>query len=210
MLVDDHAILRSGLRHILEEHSYSVICESGDGLEALELLNHFAPDIVILDIGLPGMRGIELSAEILSRWPGIHIIILTVHKNEEYVYQAISSGVSAYVLKDCLDDEIIAAIRNVSQGRHYITPLLSGEIIRAFTRGAGHEHFQSTFDVLTPREREVLTLVSEGLSTRQIADHLFISPRTAEHHRQNLMRKLGVRSLPELIRQAIREKLIEL
>lgn len=208
MLVDDHPVLRGGLRRILEEHHYRVVAEAGNGEEALASLSRHKPTIVILDIGLPGVRGIELAAEMLESRPDARIIFLTVHRDEEYVYQALSMGASGYVLKDCLDTEVVEAVRRVEGGGRYLTPLISNEIVSACIARGGSS-VSPAFDALTLREREVLALVCDGESSKGLAARLGISARTAEHHRQAIMRKLGARSIAELIKLAIRHRLIE-
>lgn len=210
VLIDDHAILRSGLRRILEEHQYTVEGEAGNAGEARQVLSRISPAFVILDISLPGVRGIELASEILERHRGTRVVFLTVHKDEEYVRQALQIGASGYILKDCIDTEIISALECVAAGGKYITPLVSQGVMDSFAHVSRRASERASFDTLTNREREVLTLICDGKSSRDIADLLCISARTAEHHRQAGMKKLGVRSLAELIRVAIRKKLVEL
>lgn len=209
LIVDDHAIVRQGLRLILAAESFDDILEAGNGLDVVAMLDQVQPDVVILDIALPGMRGIDVASEILKRYPETKIIFLTMHKDEEYVYQAMAIGASGYVLKECLDTEIITAIHTVQKGRNYLTPLISSEIMNTYSQSLRADGQQSPFSLLSNREREILTLLSEGRTNKQIADLLFISPRTVEHHRQNLMKKLDVSSIPELIKLAIKKKLIE-
>ncbi|HLP18463.1 MAG TPA: response regulator transcription factor [Bacteroidota bacterium] len=211
VIIDDHAILRNGLRHILEEHSYEVIGEAANADDARALLKVKIPAIIILDIGLPGVRGIELAGMILAQYPAIRIIFLTVHKDEEYVSQALSVGAYGYVLKDCIDTEILDALQYVEAGRKYLTPLISSEIVESLTlKSAPVPNALPGFDTLTPREREVLTHLCDGKTNKEIAQSLFISVRTVEHHRQTVMKKTGVRSIADLIKSAIRKKIVEL
>lgn len=210
IIIDDHAILRNGLRHILEEHAYDVIGEAANAEEAQHLLSHITPAIIILDIGLPGVRGIELASEILKQYPDIKIIFLTVHKDEEYVQQALAVGGSGYVLKDCIDTEIIDALQFVAAGRKYLTPLISSEVVAGLSVKSSAPAEQPAFDTLTPREREVLTLLCNGNTNKEIAQVLFISVRTAEHHRQMVMKKTGAHSIADLIKCAIKKKFVEL
>ncbi|MGE5313571.1 MAG: response regulator [Acidobacteriota bacterium] len=207
VIIDDHAILRSGLRHILEEHSYDVIGEAGSAEEARQLLLQKTPAIIILDIGLPGVRGIELAETILKQHPGIRIIFLTVHKDEEYVQQALAVGGYGYVLKDCIDTEIIDALQYVEAGRKYLTPLISSELVTGLSLKSSVPA-PASFETLTPREREVLTLLCDGKTNKEIAQMLFISVRTAEHHRQMVMKKTGAHTVADLIKMAIRKKII--
>lgn len=209
LLVDDHAVLRSGLRQILEAHHYQVVGEAGNAADAWHLIRQHAPAIVILDIGLPGIRGIELGEDILKASRKTRVIFLTVHKEEEYVYQALSIGASGYVLKDCLDTEVLDAIRCVERGERYVTPLVSSALIRACTNRIS-EGFHSIFDGVTVRERQVVSLLCDGQSTKEVAAALCISTRTAEHHRQSVMKKLGVQSMAELVKLALKHKITEL
>jgi len=210
VIIDDHAILRNGLRHILEEHDYEVIGEAANAAEAKELLARITPAMVILDIGLPGVRGIELAGEILALAPGIKIIFLTVHKDEEYVYQALSVGGYGYVLKDSVDTEILDALEYAMQGRKYLTPLISNEVVAGLSLKSDASPESAALDTLTKREREVLTLICDGKANKEIAGMLFISVRTVEHHRQMVMKKSGAHSVADLIKRAIKKKFVEL
>ncbi len=208
VIIDDHAILRNGLRHILEEHGYTVIGEAANAAEAKAVLARTAPAMIILDIGLPGMRGIELAGEILGLYPDIKIIFLTVHKDEEYVHQALAVGAFGYVLKDSVDTEIIDALEYAREGRKYLTPMISNEIVASLASNAAAPG-RTAFDTLTKREREVLTLMCDGKANKEIAEALFISGRTVEHHRQTVMRKTGMHSIADLIKCAIKQKFVE-
>jgi len=210
VIIDDHSILRNGLRHILEEHGYDVIGEAANAPEAMEVLARTVPAMVILDIGLPGKRGIELAGEILVLHPSIKIIFLTVHKDEEYVYQALSVGGYGYVLKDSVDTEIIEALEYAGQGRKYLTPLISNEIVASLAPKPAAQPEPSALGTLTRRECEVLRLICDGMTNKEIAEALFISVRTVEHHRQTVMRKAGVHSVADLIKNAIRQKFVEI
>ena len=210
LIVDDHPVVRKGLATILGAHAFTDILETGDGAEALALIDTYKPDIVIMDISLPDIRGIDLASEVLRRFPETKILFLTIHREEEYVRQALSVGAAGYLLKDCLDTEIIAAIQSVQRGRTYLTPMISNEIVSSYAMKQADVDPQPAFGTLTKREREILTLLSRGKTNKEIAAMLFISPRTVEHHRQHVMKKLEVTSVPELIKLALRKKLIEL
>ncbi len=210
VIIDDHAILRNGLRHILEEHGYDVIGEAANAAEAMQVLARAVPAMVILDIGLPGTRGIELAREILALHPSVKIVFLTVYKDEEYVYQALSVGGYGYVLKDSVDTEIIDALEYAGEGRKYLTPLISNEIVASLAPKPAMQPEHSALETLTRREREVLRLICDGMTNKEIAEALFISVRTVEHHRQTVMRKAGVRSVADLIKSAIRQKFVAL
>ena len=209
MLVDDHPLLRTGLRKILEDHHYCVVGEAGNAAAARRLLEEHRPSIAILDIGLPGVRGVELAAEMRASHPDTRVIFLTVHKEEEYVHQALSIGASGYVLKDCLETEVLDAVRAAERGGRYLTPLISSELVQSYARQA-QPTCQPVFDRLTVREREVLSLLCDGRSTKAVAEALCISGRTVEHHRQAVMKKLGAHSVADLLKCALRSRLVEM
>lgn len=204
VLADDHALLRQGLRKILSGNPLlEVVGEAGDGLELLELIKAHAPDLVILDISMPHLRGIEAIREIRAFQPGIRILILTMHRESDYLFQAISAGADGYLLKDDAEKDLFFAIESVSQGKIYISRFLAEESNRDWAqirRGATRATSQ---DPLTSREREVLKLIAEGRSSREIGQLLYISHRTVERHRANIMDKLNVNRTADLIRYAL-------
>jgi len=200
-LVDDHVLLRQGLRRIIEEFSgLEVVGEAGDGMELLRLLNRTVPDLVILDISMPKLRGIEAVSEIKSRHPGVKVLILTMHRDKEYLYQAVSSGADGYLLKDDADTELFSAIRKIGEGGFYISPSLTKELAECRQQAGGGG--TGAQECLTTREREVLKLIAEGRSSKEVADLLFISARTVDHHRANIMLKLNLRKTADLIKYA--------
>jgi DNA-binding NarL/FixJ family response regulator len=207
ILADDHVLFRQGLRRILEEKAdLEVVGEAGDGLDLLNLLKEVHPHMVILDISMPNLRGIEATHEIKAILPALKVLILTMHKDEEYLSQAISAGVDGYLLKEDADRELYSAIEKIRQGRMYIPPSLSDNLAEQWVKtnqGKGKISFGP--DVLTVREREVLKLTAEGKSSREIADLLFISVRTVEHHRANFMEKLNLKKNVDLVKYAIRK-----
>jgi len=207
ILADDHVLFRQGLRRILEEKAdLEVVGEAGDGLDLLNLLKEVHPHMVILDISMPNLRGIEATHEIKAVLPALKVLILTMHKDEEYLSQAISAGVDGYLLKEDADRELYSAIEKIRQGRMYIPPSLSDNLAEQWVKtnqGKGKISFGP--DVLTVREREVLKLTAEGKSSREIADLLFISVRTVEHHRANFMEKLNLKKNVDLVKYAIRK-----
>jgi DNA-binding NarL/FixJ family response regulator len=205
VIADDHAILRMGIRKMIEESKHlAVIGEAGDGLALLDLLKEITPDLIILDISMPNIRGIEAASEIKETHPEIKILILTMHKRKEYMYYALSAGVEGYMLKEETDQELLLAIETIRKGGVYLSPHLSKEFTKEFVRirsgkpGAPQE-------LLTVREREILKLISEGKINKEIADLLFISVRTVHHHRANLMEKLDLRNVADLVRYAVRQ-----
>ena len=205
ILADDHILLRQGIKKIIEEsEDIVVIAEASDGLELLAVLKKMTPEMIILDISMPNLRGIEVSREIKSFNPEIKVLILTMHKKIDYLYHALSAGADGFLLKEDSDEELFTAIETIRRGRTYVSPSFSSELaedMAKICRGEGSfpvEH-------LTNREREVLKLVSEGKSSKEIADLLFISVRTAEHHRESIKRKLNLKKVADLVKYAILE-----
>ena len=207
ILADDHVLVRQGLRRILEGMpELEVVGEANDGLELLALLDSLVPDIVILDIFMPNLRGIEAIHEIKKIRPDVKILILTMHKDKEYLYLALSAGAKGYLLKEDADKELFSAIEKVRQGKTYISPHFSEEIVDDLVQvGRGEAKTVFEVDPLTPREREVLKLIAEGKSSKEIAQLLFISVPTANNHRANIMGKLGVNKATDLVKYAIRK-----
>jgi DNA-binding NarL/FixJ family response regulator len=205
-LADDHVMFRKGIKSIIEGAAdLEVIGEAGDGLNLLELLKKVTPDMVILDISMPNLRGLEATREIKMISPGVKVLILTMHKDKEYVYHAISAGAEGYLLKEDADTELFAAIEKIRHGRQYISPLLSGELTHELIQAHHKGRLASPSESLTTREREVLKLLAEGISNKEIADLLYISSRTVEHHRANIMRKLNIRKTANLVKYAVRK-----
>ena len=209
ILADDHAMFRQGLKRILEERTdLKVIGEVDCGLKLLELLKKSAPDLVILDISMPNLRGIEATHEIKTICPEARILILTMHKEKEYLYQAISAGAEGYLLKEDADTELFSAIGTIRQGRTYISPTLSEKSKEDWIEITRGKKKLPTDDPLTVREREVLKLIAEGKSSKEIADLLFISVRTVDRHRANIMDKLKVKKTADLVKYAIQKNYI--
>ena len=207
ILADDHVLVRQGLRRILEGMpGLEVVGEANDGLELLTLLGTLVPDMVILDIFMPNLRGIEAIYEIKKIRPEVKILILTMHKDKEYLYLALSAGAKGYLLKEDADKELFSAIEKVQQGKTYISPHFSEEIVDDLVQiGRGEAKTVFEVDPLTPREREVLKLIAEGKSSKEIAQLLFISVPTANNHRANIMGKLDLNKATDLVKYAIRK-----
>ena len=206
VLADDHVMFRQGIKNIVEgEKGLEVVGETGDGLKLLELLKKVTPDMVILDISMPNLRGLEATREIKMISPEVKVLILTMHRDKEYVYYAISAGAEGYLLKEDADTELFAAIEKIRSGDYYISPLLSGELTHELIRTHHKGQLTSPSESLTVREREVLKLIAEGITNKEIADLLFISVRTVEHHRANIMRKLNIKQTANLVKYAIRK-----
>jgi DNA-binding NarL/FixJ family response regulator len=205
LLAEDHTMFRQGIKKILEESDrFEIIGEVGDGLEVLEFLKNHPTDMVILDISLPGLRGIEASYEAKKIRPELKVLILTMHKNTEYLYHSMSAGADGYLIKEDSDTELLSAIDKIRKGERYVSRSLSLELTDDFVQkqSGGKKHPP---DRLSTREREVLTLLSEGKSSKEVAAVLFISPRTAEHHRASIKKKLNIRSTAALVKYAIRK-----
>jgi DNA-binding NarL/FixJ family response regulator len=205
VLADDHAMFRQGIKRIVEEmEGLAVVGETGDGVSLLKLLNRIQADMVIMDISMPNMRGIEATKEVLSLYPDIKILILTMHRDMEYFDHAISAGATGFLLKEDADEELVNAIKTIRKGKVYLSPLLTHELTGNIFR-SGTAAGKKPEELLTTREREVLKLIAEGITSKEIADLFNISIRTVQHHRANMMRKLEIRKVAELIKYAIRK-----
>ena len=200
-------LVRQGLKRILDgARDLEVIGEAADGLELLDLLNHLNPDMVILDVSMPRLRGIEAIHEIKTMRPGVSILMLTMHKDKEYLYLALSAGAKGYLLKEDADRDLFFAIEKIRQGKTYVSPNLSEELLDDLVqigKGEGKPSFE--IDPLTTREREVVKLIAEGRSSKEIADLLFISVRTVDNHRANIMEKLNLKKAADLVKYAIQK-----
>ncbi len=206
VLADDHNLIRSGLKKILATRSdLHVAGEAADGLGLLSLLKKIAPHMVILDISMPNLRGIESIPEIKRLHPETKVLVLTMHKEEDYLYQAIAAGADGYVLKDDAEKDLFFAIDMIARGNIYISRCLAEESRRDLIQWRLGKRKLPTAEPLTTREREVLKLIAEGKSSRQIGELLFISARTVERHRANIMEKLNVRKTAELVKYAMRK-----
>ena len=203
LLADDHLVVREGLRSILEAAGFKVVGEARDGREALKLARVLEPEVTVMDIGMPGLNGVDACRELLREVPEMRIIVLTVHGEDAYVIEALRSGARGYVLKTQAGSDLVRAIGEVTQGKIYLSPSVSSAVVQAFLAGS-----TSPADPLTPREREVLQLVAEGRSTKEVAGILGVSVKTAETHRTRLMTKLDIHHTAGLVHYAIRRGLI--
>jgi DNA-binding NarL/FixJ family response regulator len=210
LIADDHKIILDGLRSLLEKNdAFKVIGQAADGLSAVRSAGELSPDLVIMDISLPGLNGIDATRRILETNPRMKIIALSMHKDGRYIAEALKIGAMGYLLKESAFEELIAAIRAVMKGQCYLSASITDLVIKDYIR-----HLEKTdsgiFTVLTPREREVLQSLSEGLSTKKIAARLEVSVKTVETHRAQIMAKLDIHSIAELTKYAIREGLTSL
>ena len=208
LVADDHGIVREGLRRVLEaEQEFKVAGEASDGREVLERVRELKPQVVVLDISMPRLGGLETLERLRSNHPDVKVILLSVHADAPMIHSAISLGADGYVLKDGRTAEIVTAIRAVTKGGSYFSPVVAREIVEQLRAPEGRD--QDPFSVLSSRERQVLHLIAEGMSAKEVATELEISTKTVEAHRTSLMRKLGVRKATELVRYALRHGLIE-
>jgi DNA-binding NarL/FixJ family response regulator len=211
LLADDHVMFRRGVRSLIQGmKNVEVVGEAGDGLELLGLLRDIRPDLVILDISMPKLRGLEATREIKSLDPGVKVLILSMHKEREYLYQALTAGAEGYLLKEDADGELISAIETLRRGGTFISPLLSTQMADIFVDKfqAGSEPSMSAGEPLTTREREIVKLIAEGKSSKEIGELLFISSRTVQHHRANIMRKLNLKKTADLVKYAIQKNYV--
>jgi two-component system, NarL family, response regulator NreC len=211
LLADDHAIVREGIRMCLEGMGdIEVVGEAEDGHQAVQLVRNLAPDVAIVDVTMPRLNGIEALRQIKRDYPRTAVVILSMHDSESYVSQALLAGASGYVLKRTGPSELAAAVRAAHSGDMYLHPSVAKRVVAEYLQAVGPEHRSITpHDRLTPREREVLQLAAEGLTTREIAGKLVVSTKTAEHHRASAMAKLDIHNQTELVKYAIRTGLIE-
>ena len=205
ILADDHYMFRNGIKRIIEDsEGLSVIGEAGDGLCLLELLKKTKPDMVILDISMPGLRGLEAIHEIKTVYPEAKVLVLTMHRNKEYLLQALSAKADGYILKEDTDAQLIAAIDSIRSGKIFLSPLMSEDLTQNLLGLI--ENAEPSLDMtLSTREKEVLTLLAEGKSSKEIADLLYISKRTVEHHRASINKKLKVDNIVDLVKYALRK-----
>jgi two-component system, NarL family, response regulator NreC len=210
LLVDDHKIMRDGLRVLLEKQpDIKVAGEADNGRMAVRMARELPADMVIMDIGMPDLNGIDATREIVASVPGVKVIALSMHSDKVFVGEMFRAGASAYLLKHCAFEELVQAIQVVSSGQFYLSPQIAGLMIKDYVRQMPNDN-TSVFAVLTAREREVLQLLAEGKSSRQIASHLHISLKTVETRRQQIMAKLNTDNMADLIKHAIRDGLTSL
>ena len=210
LLADDHAVVRLGLQRLVEnEPDFRVVSEVADGLQVLPEVERLHPDVLLLDLVMPGLSGLEVLRQVRKRCPKTRVVILSMHANEAYVLEALRNGAAAYVLKGSNGSEVLEAVRAVVAGRRYLSPPLSELAIQTYLEKA-EEAAPTAYDALTTREREVLQLSAEGYNNSQIAARLFISRRTVETHRANVFRKLGLHTQTDLVRYALRRGIIRL
>ena len=209
LLADDHQLMRSGIRLMLErEPDLSVVGEASDGREAVLLAKTLKPEVAVMDIGMPNLNGIEAAHQMTQENPALAIVIVSMHSDESYVLRALKAGVKGYLLKDSAESDLIAAVRAVARGKSFFSPGVSRVLLDDYMRKLKRSGAEDAYDLLTPREREILQLVAEGKSNKEVANLLNLSVYTVETHRSNIMQKLNLKGVPELMLYAVRKGII--
>lgn len=209
LVADDHTMIRVGLRHLIERQSdIELVAEASDGREAIDLTQQFRPDVAVLDISMAKLNGIDASREICANHPYTKVIVLSMHSDEGYVLKALKAGAKGYLLKDSAESDVVNAIRAVSAGKAYFSPEISRLLVDDYVRQLHQRGIEDSYELLSLREREVLHLLAEGKTNKEIATTLGVSVHTVETHRSHLFEKLNLHSLPELILYAVRKGVI--
>jgi two-component system, NarL family, response regulator NreC len=209
LLADDHTIVRDGLRALLEKQpDMTVSGEASDGREAVQIAEENSPDVVVMDIAMPNMNGIEATRRIVASHPSTAVVILSMHQDESYVLRSLKAGARGYLLKDSLRSDVVEAIRSVAQGRSFLTRKVSRLMQEDYIRQMERRGVEDSYDLLTDREREILQLIAEGRTNKEVANVLNIGLTTVETHRTHILQKLGLHSVPELILYAVRKGII--
>lgn len=209
LLADDHGVVRKGLRFMLEQQSeMTVVGEACDGREAAKLAAEQIPDVVIMDIGMPILNGIEAAAQIVKRNPDIGVIFLSMHSDESYLIRALNAGAKGYLLKDSAETDLVRAVQAVAARKHFFSPAIANTLLEDYLRHLQQKGIQDSYDLLTEREKEILQLVAEGKSNKEVATFLNISLYTVETHRTHIMQKLNLHNTAEIVLYAVRKKII--
>jgi DNA-binding NarL/FixJ family response regulator len=209
LLADDHKLIRAGLRLVVEQQpDLSVVGEADDGRQAVELAKSLKPNVVVMDIGMPNLNGIEAARQIREIRPDAAVVMLSMHSDEGYVLRALRAGARAYLLKDSATTDLVQAIRAVVEGKSFFSPAVSKVLLQDYMRKLQRSGAEDSYDLLSPREREVLQLVAEGKSNKEVASLLHLSVYTVETHRAKIMQKLNLKGVPELILYAVRKGII--
>ena len=211
LVADDHKIFRQGIKKLLEEESdLQVVGEASDGREAVKKTIELKPDVILMDIAMANLNGLEATRQIKKQLPSAKVIMVTMHKNEEYVLQSFQAGASGFILKEGAVEELVSAIRSINSDKSFLSPSISKTLIDAYMRKMETGKTETPFDLLTDREREVLQLIAEGYTNREVAKSLFISVKTVEAHRAHIMQKLNIHDIAKLVKYAIQKVLVDL
>lgn len=209
LVADDHGIVRHGLRSLLERQlDMEVAGEAGDGRDAVGMAAELNPDIIVMDIAMPRLNGIDAAEQVLRNNPATRIILLSMYADEEFLMRALTVGVKGYLLKDSAELDLVRAVRAVAAGKSYFSPAIAQTLAEDYVRQLQHSGFQDSYELLTPREKETLQLLAEGKSNKEVAAVLNVSPYTVETHRMHLMQKLNLHNTAEIVLYAVRKKII--
>ncbi len=209
LLADDHAVVRKGLRYLLEgQANHTVVGEAGDGREAVRLCAELKPDVAVVDVAMPGLNGIDATAQIVKANPSVAVVILSMYSDETYILRALTAGAKGYLLKDSAEEDLLRAVETVADGRPFFSPVIAQAILEDYLRQMQMRGVQDSYDLLTDREKEVLQLLAQGKSNKDVAAILDLSPYTVETHRNRIMQKLNLHNTAELVLYAVRKKLI--
>lgn len=209
LVADDHGIVRQGLRFLLErQEDMEVVGEAADGREAVRMAEQLHPGVVVMDIAMPHLNGIDAAAQILRSSPGTRVIILSMYADEEFLVRALTTGIRGYLLKDSADNDLVRAVRAAASGRCFFSPAIAQALAEDYVRQLQHKGLQDSYELLTQREKEILQLLAEGKSNKEVATVLNVSPYTVETHRTHLMQKLNLHNTAEIVLYAVRKKII--
>jgi DNA-binding NarL/FixJ family response regulator len=209
LIADDHGIVRKGLRLQLEQHEeFQVVGEAADGREAVRLAEELSPDVIIMDIAMPNLNGIQATTQLVKKNPNLGVIMLSMHSDESYLTRTLSAGAKGYLLKDSADQDLYRAVQSVSEGKPFFSPSIAKTLLEDYMRQLQQRGLQDSYDLLTDREKEILQLLAEGKSNKEVAVQLNLSPSTVETHRTRIMQKLDLHSSADIVLYAVRKKII--